>query len=272
MTSFGALALAKPFAVLPCCVYPRTFPDRAVVGLATSRSAVQTPGFVYSIRDSPYETHEAAPERHYRPCLGGARRRPSPCADARGHGGVADATGRGYGAGQLPPDCRGPHRVICYIRLSLFSTAQPLYPRFPIIFSTCFSKVTIGYYPRPPQRRCARAEPPRCGAGRRAHPQRDAGLRGQEHRRVPPPVTVAVALSARCKCDLGVCWRGYITRTIPAGVEARPAAHYAGQTWAVPARGAGFYSSGINLPRAWATESALRSDLNSCFSYGRIIQ
>jgi hypothetical protein len=35
-----------------------------------------------------------------------------------------------------------------YIRLSLFSTAQPLCTRFPIIFSTCFSKVTIGYYPR----------------------------------------------------------------------------------------------------------------------------
>ena len=35
-----------------------------------------------------------------------------------------------------------------YIRLSLFSTAQPLYSRFPIIFSTCFSKVTIGYHPR----------------------------------------------------------------------------------------------------------------------------
>jgi hypothetical protein len=34
-----------------------------------------------------------------------------------------------------------------YIRLSLFSTAQPLYTRFPIIFSTCFSKVTVGYHP-----------------------------------------------------------------------------------------------------------------------------
>ena len=35
-----------------------------------------------------------------------------------------------------------------YIRLSLFSAAQPLYTRFPIIFIACFSKVTIGYYPR----------------------------------------------------------------------------------------------------------------------------
>ena len=34
-----------------------------------------------------------------------------------------------------------------YIRLSLRSTAQPLYTRFPIIFSSCFSKVTIGYSP-----------------------------------------------------------------------------------------------------------------------------
>ena len=33
-------------------------------------------------------------------------------------------------------------------RLSLSSTAQPLHTRFPIIFSTCFSKVTIGYHPR----------------------------------------------------------------------------------------------------------------------------
>jgi hypothetical protein len=35
-----------------------------------------------------------------------------------------------------------------YIRLSLFSTAQPLYTMFPIIFGSCFSKVTIGYNPR----------------------------------------------------------------------------------------------------------------------------
>jgi hypothetical protein len=34
-----------------------------------------------------------------------------------------------------------------YIRLSPFSTAQPLYTSFPIIFSSCFSKVTIGYHP-----------------------------------------------------------------------------------------------------------------------------
>ena len=31
--------------------------------------------------------------------------------------------------------------------MSLCSTAQPLHTRFPIIFGTCFSKVTIGYYP-----------------------------------------------------------------------------------------------------------------------------
>ena len=35
-----------------------------------------------------------------------------------------------------------------YIRLSHCSTAQPLYARFPIIFGSCFSKVTLGYYPR----------------------------------------------------------------------------------------------------------------------------
>jgi hypothetical protein len=33
-----------------------------------------------------------------------------------------------------------------FIRLSLFSTAQPLYTRLPIILSTCFSKVTIGHH------------------------------------------------------------------------------------------------------------------------------
>ena len=32
--------------------------------------------------------------------------------------------------------------------MSFRSTAQPLYTRFPIIFSSCFSKVTIGYHPR----------------------------------------------------------------------------------------------------------------------------
>ena len=32
--------------------------------------------------------------------------------------------------------------------MSLRSTAQPLYTSFPIIFSSCFPKVTIGYYPR----------------------------------------------------------------------------------------------------------------------------
>jgi hypothetical protein len=37
--------------------------------------------------------------------------------------------------------------IYAYIRLSLFSTAQPLYARFPIIFGTCFSKLTIGCYP-----------------------------------------------------------------------------------------------------------------------------
>jgi hypothetical protein len=35
------------------------------------------------------------------------------------------------------------------IRLSLCSTAEPLYTRFPIIFSRCFSKVTVGYNPSP---------------------------------------------------------------------------------------------------------------------------
>ena len=34
-----------------------------------------------------------------------------------------------------------------YIRLSLCSTVQPIYTRFPIIFSRCFSIATIGYSP-----------------------------------------------------------------------------------------------------------------------------
>jgi hypothetical protein len=34
-----------------------------------------------------------------------------------------------------------------YIQLSRRSTAQPLYTRFPIIFSSFFPKVTIGYHP-----------------------------------------------------------------------------------------------------------------------------
>jgi hypothetical protein len=36
--------------------------------------------------------------------------------------------------------CKGPGRKI-------HGTAQPLYARFSIIFSSCFSKVTIGYNP-----------------------------------------------------------------------------------------------------------------------------
>ena len=47
-----------------------------------------------------------------------------------------------------------------YIRLSLFSTAQPLYSRFPIIFSTCFSKVTIGYHPTRRTMRSTARPPP----------------------------------------------------------------------------------------------------------------
>jgi hypothetical protein len=53
----------------------------------------------------------------------------------------------------LPPAARLAGAVhglvprVIIIRLSLFSTAQPLYTRIPIIFSTCFSKVTIGYNP-----------------------------------------------------------------------------------------------------------------------------
>jgi hypothetical protein len=72
----------------------------------------------------------------------------------RGHGGmfpgVRPATLRGH-----PPSRRlwaGLHTVYAGSRVGFypivtFSTAQPLYTRFPIIFSTCFSKVTIGYYP-----------------------------------------------------------------------------------------------------------------------------
>jgi hypothetical protein len=38
-----------------------------------------------------------------------------------------------------------------YVRLSLISsTAQALYTSFPVIFSSCFSKVTIGYNPTRP--------------------------------------------------------------------------------------------------------------------------
>jgi hypothetical protein len=33
------------------------------------------------------------------------------------------------------------------IRLSLRSTAQPRYTGLPILFSRCFPKVTIGFYP-----------------------------------------------------------------------------------------------------------------------------
>jgi hypothetical protein len=32
--------------------------------------------------------------------------------------------------------------------LSLRSTAQPRYSRFPIISSRCFSKVTVGFVPK----------------------------------------------------------------------------------------------------------------------------
>ena len=45
------------------------------------------------------------------------------------------------------PERRAAAQARGNIRLSLYSTAQPLYTRFPIIFGSWFSKVTIGYNP-----------------------------------------------------------------------------------------------------------------------------
>jgi hypothetical protein len=39
-------------------------------------------------------------------------------------------------------------QVGLYPIVTLQYTAQPLYTRFPIILSSCFSKVTIGYNPK----------------------------------------------------------------------------------------------------------------------------
>jgi hypothetical protein len=53
------------------------------------------------------------------------------------------------------------------IRLPLRSTDQPLYTRLPIIFSRCFSKVTIGFIPRDGAPcRCRGRRRRRRGAGR----------------------------------------------------------------------------------------------------------
>jgi hypothetical protein len=44
-------------------------------------------------------------------------------------------------------ECRSVRARLGYIRLSLRSATQPLYTMFPIIFSSCFSKVAIGFIP-----------------------------------------------------------------------------------------------------------------------------
>ena len=51
-----------------------------------------------------------------------------------------------------------------YIRLSLHSQSAPLYANFPVIFTSCFSKVIIGFIPnRTAERRSsARATPNSC--------------------------------------------------------------------------------------------------------------
>jgi hypothetical protein len=64
----------------------------------------------------------------------------------------ADALRRPAEAGGPPRDLRrftlSRPVVLGSYRLSLRSTVQPRYTRFPIIFSRCFSKVTIGFIPR----------------------------------------------------------------------------------------------------------------------------
>ena len=82
------------------------------------------------------------------------------------------------------------------IRLSLFSTAQPLYTRFPNIFSTCFSKVTIGYYPtRPGTRACS----PRCWPGwRRTWPCRRGCRAGCRSTGSPSPPPSSSSSTPRC--------------------------------------------------------------------------
>jgi hypothetical protein len=68
--------------------------------------------------------------------------------------------------------------------LSLLSTAQPLYTRFPIKFSSCFSKVTIGYHPsRRPRGRGPRGHSggAEAGSGRRVRSHCRFRNRGTEY-------------------------------------------------------------------------------------------
>jgi hypothetical protein len=77
----------------------------------------------------------------------------------RGTGAVASriAVGQLY---RNPSAAAGADKVGLYPKLSLFSTAQPIYTSFSIIFSSCVSKVTIGYHPRPRRWRGARSPRP----------------------------------------------------------------------------------------------------------------
>jgi hypothetical protein len=88
---------------------------------------------------------------------GGIQPRSASVDKARGHR-AGDGTAKMARAPSSmlarPPCSCGPHRPARPahrtwgdIRLSLRSTAQPLYTRFPVTFGSCFSKVTTGYNP-----------------------------------------------------------------------------------------------------------------------------
>jgi hypothetical protein len=90
----------------------------------------------------------------------------------------------------------GP-RVIsdCHFR----STAQPLYTRFPVIFSSCFSKVTVGSIPTPDgpwraSRRADAAEQSRRHVPPTLHSCSSDRLRGTGEKGVRSAQTVQVGL------------------------------------------------------------------------------
>ena len=77
------------------------------------------------------------------------------------------------------------------VTLELFSTAQPLYTRFLIIFGTCFSNVTVGY--TTPGASCSGRRPRRTGG--RCWPT--SGPRRRHWAGIKPPGTPARACRRR---------------------------------------------------------------------------
>jgi hypothetical protein len=88
------------------------------------------------------------------------------------------------------------------------STAQPLYSRFPIIFSSCFSEVIIEYIPR-----CRRARPAR-GIRARSQSAPAARARGISYRATVTPARSTAGRAALVStCTLPACPRPRTSHT-----------------------------------------------------------